>query len=370
MKNGQGGRWILLVVGVATFALIGAVQAVYGPALPVLARETGGTTAAASLIFSVHWLGCAGGVATMFALGPRMTPRVVLALLAAGAALLGAGLGWGMMLAGAVLAGFGQGCATVLFNPRLLSAFGPRGPAMLSLINAAFGAGSIVAPLIFVLLDGAYGPLFLALALAYLPVLALAQDRGAQAAAAAAPRGFRPDWTILAFGACAIGFEASLIGLGPAALVRAGLDEGTAAEAQSAFFMAFLAARLVLTALAHRVPAFPLLAVSLGGVALTMAGAVILPPQALFIASGAAAALLFPGYFVEAANRMGGDPRVSSVIVAAGMVGGITLPFALARLVDGFGPRGFFLLLALLAGVTAVAALAHMALRRADRKGA
>jgi len=370
MDDGQNGRWILLAAGVATFVLMGAVQAVYGPALPVLARETGSTTAAASLIFSVHWLGSAGGVAAMFALGPRVTPRVVLALLAAGTALLGAGLGWGVMLAGAALAGFGQGCAAVLFNPRLLAAFGPRGPAMLSLINAAFGAGAIVAPLIFVQLGGAYGPLFLGLALAYLVVLVLAQDRGARAAAAAAPRGFRPDWIILAFGACAIGFEASLIGLGPAALVRAGLTEAAAAQAQSAFFMAFLAARVVLTVVAHRVPAFGLFAVSVSGVALTMAAAVVLPPQALFIASGAAAATMFPGYFVEAANRMGGDPRVSSLIVAAGLVGGIGLPFVLARLVDGFGPRGFFLMLAVLAGAASVAALAHMALRRADRKGA
>ena len=38
-------------------------------------------------------------------------------------------------LVGALVFGAGYGCATAIFNPRMLQAFGPRGPAMLSLLN-------------------------------------------------------------------------------------------------------------------------------------------------------------------------------------------------------------------------------------------
>jgi MFS transporter, FHS family, glucose/mannose:H+ symporter len=42
--------------------------------------------------------------------------------------------------------------STAVFNPRVLSAFGSTGPSMLSLLNATFGVGPIVAPLVFVAL--------------------------------------------------------------------------------------------------------------------------------------------------------------------------------------------------------------------------
>lgn len=37
-------RGVLLAAGMAVFVLMGAVQAVYGPALAVIARETGGAS--------------------------------------------------------------------------------------------------------------------------------------------------------------------------------------------------------------------------------------------------------------------------------------------------------------------------------------
>ncbi len=363
MSDESKGRMVLLVAGMATFLLMGALQAIYGPALPVLARETGRDLAEVSILFTVHWVGSAGGVAAMFALGPRVTPRRVVLILALGALLLGAGLGWNAMLAGAVASGFGQGCAAVVFNPRLLAAFGRRGPAMLSLINAVFGAGAIVAPLAFVAVGGAYGLVFLSLAAALAVVAVGAQDV-ARVAPSDRGHGLRPDLAILAFGAMGIGLEASLIGLGPAALVRSGVSETHAAELLSAFFLAFLLARLALTVTAHLIAPFRLYLLSVAGVAASMAAALILSPGLMFVLSGAAAATIFPGYFVAATARMGSDPRVSPLIVAGGLVGGIGMPFALARLAPMLGERGFFLVLALLATAVLVAAGLQIALSR------
>ncbi|WP_149141375.1 MFS transporter [Gemmobacter caeruleus] len=369
MTDTAGDRILLLAVGLVTFFLMGGLQAVYGPALPMLARETGQSVAQVSGLFTVHWLGSAGGVALTFVLGTRITPRVVVLLLAAGAALLGAGAGWPVTLAGAALSGMGQGGAAVVFNPRLLASFGARGPAMLSLTNAVFGGGAILAPMALVVLGGAYGLIFLSLAVGFALLVAVARDAGQPAMAAAAPA-FRPDLAILAFGACGIGLEAALIGLGPAALVRAGASEVQGAEAMSAFFIAFLLARIGLTFAAHRIAPFALYALSVGGVALCMAAAVVLPPYWMFVLAGGFAGMIFPGYFVEAARRMGQHPRVSPLIVAGGLVGGISLPFLLARLTEGMGQRGFFQVMAGLAIAVTVAALLALVLRRAPLPGA
>ena len=363
MTEAAQGRMLLLMVGIATFFFMGGLQAVYGPALPVLAREMQVSLAEVSVLFTVHWVGSAGGVAAMFLLGNRMTPRRLLLALLTGAVLLGAGLGWGATLAGAFMAGLGQGCAAVVFNPRLLAAFGARGPAMLNLINAVFGAGAILAPLAFVAVGGAYGLVFLALALAFALTLIRARDVcRVEVPVGGAP--LRPDFTILTLGAFGIGFEASLIGLGPAALVRAGATEVHAAGLLSAFFVTFLIARVVMTLVAHMIGSFAQYVLSVAGVALTMAGAVVLPPDWLFVLSGAFAATIFPAYFVEGVARMGSGPRVAPLIIAGGLVGGIGMPFVLARVTEGLGPRGFFLVLAVMATAVVIGALASRVLNR------
>lgn len=359
MTEAAKGRMQLLGVSLVLFTLMGALQAIYGPALPMLARETGRPLAEVSVVFTVHWVGSAAGVGVMFLLGPRITPRVVAMALMLGAGLLGSGLGWGVTLAGASLAGFGQGCAAVVFNPRLLSVFGARGPAMLSLINAIFGAGAIVGPLVLVLVGGAFGLVFLSLAVAFALLLPVAQDLGwAKLASGQAP--FRPDPAILAFGACGIGFEAALIGLGPAALVRSGATETQGAEAMSAFFMAFLLARLALTFVAHRIAPMVLYLFSVAGVALCMGLALWMPPYWPYVLSGGFVALVFQAYFVEATLRMGQNPRVSPAIIAGGLCGGISLPFVLAQVTEAMAPGGFFLLMAVMSALVTCVALVSL----------
>lgn len=343
-------RMILLGAGMGTFFLLGIVQAVYGPALPIIARETGMALPEVSVLFTAHWIGAAVGVAAMFLIGARLTPRWLLLLLAAGAGLMGAGLGWPAMLAGAGLAGFGQGCGAVLFNPRLLAAFGARGPAVLSFINALYGAGAILGPLALTAAGGAYGLVFLALAMACALLWPGARDVGR----VPTPGGggpLRVDWAILALGAAGLGFETALIGLGPAALVGAGESETRAAGLTSGFFVAYLLARLLLTFAAHRIAAYRLLLLALAGVGATMGLALAWPAWG-FVLSGAFAAMIFPGYFVEGVRRMGGDPRVSPLIVGGGLVGGIVLPVLLARLAGG---AGFFPMMAALAGAALLA---------------
>lgn len=352
----------LLAAGVLTFVLMGAGQSLYGPALPAFSRMFAISTGQAGLLVSAHWIGCGIGVGGMFFRSAGVSPRFVLVLMAAGAGLLATGLGWWITLAGALVFGAGYGCATVVFNPRVLRAFGARGPAMLSLLNATFGIGAILAPLMFVALGNDPLRSFAVAAGLAVAVFAIAGPAGrtdtAHVVAAAPP--FRPHWPALAFGAVAIAVEACLIGLGPTALIKAGLGEAVAAKLLSAFFLAFLAARVLLIFTAHLMRSFTLYTTAVGGACLGALAAALWLPGPAFVVMGFFAGLFFPGEYVTAARKMGDSPKVPPTIIAAGLVGGIFAPLALAPFLAGMGERGFFWVTAAVTGALTVAALARL----------
>ncbi len=353
----------LLFAGVTTFTLMGAGQSLYGPALPAFAREFGLTLGQAGWLVSALWIGSALGVAVMFFRGRSITPRHALGAMAVGAALIAAGLGWMPTLVGSVIFGTGYGVSTVVFNPRVLRAFGVKGPSMVSLLNAMFAVGAIAAPLIFVAL-GSDPHLCFAIVAGLCVMIWLAAGttgRAEDASAATATKPYRFRAGLLCFGVVCIGVEACLIGLGPTALIAAGADEVTAARALSGFFVAFLIARTVLVFTAHLLPPFGIYAGAMAGAALCATAATLLPAVPFFIAMGAFAGLFFPGFFVTASRIMGDDPRVTPTIIAAGLVGGITSPVLLGQLVAGMGERGFF---QVVAAVTVAAAVVSLLLLR------
>ncbi|MDT8857493.1 hypothetical protein RNZ50_21105 [Paracoccaceae bacterium Fryx2] len=353
----------LLVVGLLSFVLMGAGQSMYGPALPAFARmfALGGNEVA--LLVSAHWVGAAVGVTAMFLRADKVTPRLMLALMALGAGMVASGLHWGLVLLGAVVFGAGYGGSTTIYNRRFLMRFGARGPAMLSLLNAVFGIGAIGAPLAFVALGSdtrlAYG---LVAVLTGLAVLGAGAAGPAEPATATAGRfSFRPG--ILTFGALAIGVEASLIGLGPVALIAAGETEARAAELLSLFFVAFLAARLGLVWVSGALAPFTLFTLALGLAGGLALGAAMVDAALFFVALGVCAGMFFPAFYVCASVRMGDDARVSATIIAAGLAGGIVCPLLLGVLMARFGDAVFFWVIAgmtLAAFVAGVLALGRM----------
>jgi hypothetical protein len=348
----------LLFVGVATFVVMGAGQALFGPALPVYGRSFALGEGETGLLVSVLWIGCFLGVALMYFKGAAMTPRHALVAMAFGAAGM-AGFGWWLTLAGALVFGFGYGMSTAVFNPRVMRAFGVYGPSMLSLLNATFGVGAIVAPLAFVWIGSDPAWAFGAVAVVTAVIWLFAGPAGREGAAPAGEvRAFRPHWGILAFGMVAIGMEASLAGLGPTALIRAGVAEARASELLSAFFVVFLLARVALIFVAHRIAPFLLFTVAVGSAAIFSLGAVFVSPSVFFVAMGASTGVFFPGFYVTASGKMGEDIRVPPVIVASGLVGAIGAPLILAPLIAGMGERGFFWISAGIMLALTVAALA------------
>lgn len=353
----------LLIAGVATFVMMGAGQALYGPALPVYVRDFSLTEGEAGLFVALLWVGCFLGVAVMYLKGALIGPRHTLVVMAAGTGIMAAGPNWWLTLAGGVLFGVGYGMATAVFNPRVMRAFGAAGPSMLSLLNATFGVGAIAAPLAFVWLGSDPAWAFGIVAVAILGIWVFAGPAGREAAAPAGEvKAFRPHWPILGFGLVAIGMEASLAGLGPTALIQAGVEEHLASQLLSAFFVVFLLARVALIFVAHRVEPFVLYTVAVGSAALFALGAVFVSPAYFFVAMGASAGVFFPGFYVTASCKMGEDLRVPPTIVASGLVGAICTPLILAPLSAQMGERGFFVLASVILVAVSLAAL--LSLRR------
>ena len=353
----------LLFAGVATFVLMGAGQALFGPALPVYVRDFSLSETEAGLFVALLWVGCFLGVGIMYFRGAQVGPRHTLAVMAAGTGLMAVSPNWVLTLAGGVVFGMGYGMATAVFNPRVMRAFGAKGPSMLSLLNATFGVGAIAAPLVFVWLGSDPAWTFGVVAVALLAIWVLAGPAGREGTAPeGAVKPFRPHWGILAFGAFAIGMEVSLAGLGPTALIRAGIEEVRASQLLSAFFVIFLLARVALIFIAHRVEPFLLYTLAIGSAAVFAFGAAVWSPAICFVAMGASAGVFFPGYYVTASGKMGEDIRVPPTIVASGLVGAIVTPLILAPLVADMGERGFFWVMAALLGTAT--ALALVSLRR------
>lgn len=349
----------LLLTSIASFILMGAGTALYGPALPVFARSFGLHIGTAGLLISAHWIGCALGVAAMFFIGARATPRLVVALMTLGVGLMALGIGWTLTILGALMFGAGYGCATVVFNPRMLRAFGARGPAMLSLLNATFGIGAIGAPLVFVALGN--DPV---LSFAICAALGIAITLGAGPAgrdatvvAATSTMPFRLNLPMLVFGAVAISVEACLTGLGPTALINAGLSETLAAQLLSAFFFAFLAARLCLMLVAALLPAFTLFTLALVGACASATIAALWLPGIGFVALGFFAGMFFPTEYVTATRKMGDNPKVAPTIIGAGLVGGVFAPLLMSPFLDTMGPHGFFWVIACTTGLLALGAV-------------
>lgn len=355
----------LLFAGVATFVMMGAGQALFGPALPVYVRDFALSESEAGLFVALLWVGCFLGVALMYFKGAMIGPRHTLAAMAIGAGGMAASPGWWLTLAGGVVFGIGYGMATAVFNPRVMRAFGPKGPSMLSLLNATFGVGAIAAPLAFVWLGSDPRWAFGLVAVVILGIWALAGPTGREGVAPAGEvKAFRPHWGILGFGLVAIGMEASLAGLGPTALIRAGIAETRASELLSAFFVVFLLARVGLIFIAHRVEPFVLYTAAVGSAAIFALGAIFLSPAIFFVALGASAGVFFPGFYVTAAGKMGEDIRVPPTIVASGLVGAIGAPLVLAPMSAALGDRGFFWLIAgILLALTAAALLSLRRMR-------
>ena len=359
------GPWKALTLGTGFFAfsLIGIAQALFGPSLPAFERLYELGAGASGLILSAHWVGAFVSVSASAIRLPvymlRWRPAVGVASVILGSAAISSTTSWEVALFGAALNGCGYGLLTVGFNGFAAASFGERSPVVLNLLNSVFGIGAIGAPLLLVWLSGRPDAAFLAISLfarAILPFARASDDRGPDIAERGEPLSVlfgRYRW-ILALMALGVGIEISAVGWGATVLVAQGMVEADAAVYTSLFYVAFTLMRLTAVglSLAVRPGRLVLAGLLVGGLCLLATFNPNLAPYA-FILSGAAISLIFPNMFAWLAKPMVASPRLSSLLVGVGMVGGIAIPAIAGLVISVGGEQGAFFFLGTLALVGA-----------------
>ena len=252
-------RRAVLWAAIAAFFLIGAVQALYGPAFPLLRERFGIGLEQVSIVVSAQFLGAFAGIVLsgffLRALGYRRVLLAACVALALGVGVVAVAPVWLAVLGGAVLAGIGAGLLNVTGNLLIAVAFRPTAAPALNIINAAFGVGAVVGPLLVTVTEPHYGWAFAAAAL--VAILLLPWFTRLSVPGAAPPeRGAAPvAWGSLAAFVLLYGFYVSAAG-GVTAWATAYLTPsfGTRAAAfTSLYWLAITAGRLLAAPLSARI---------------------------------------------------------------------------------------------------------------------
>ncbi|MFC6801455.1 MFS transporter [Deinococcus caeni] len=145
----------LLATGTAAFFTLGLIQAMYGPSFPLFQARYGVSTAGVGVIASAHFLGSAVAPPLVGLLLRRLSVRAGMSfsLLVLAAGMLGVVFApsWALAVAAAFVGGLGLGGVSACLN----AAYASVGARAVNLVNAVFGVGSMVSPLLVAGLTGA-----------------------------------------------------------------------------------------------------------------------------------------------------------------------------------------------------------------------
>jgi MFS transporter, FHS family, glucose/mannose:H+ symporter len=386
----------------AAFVLIGAMQALYGPAIPAFRSRFGVSPSVAGLGLSADFAGALAGVVLYHLLWSRLGDR---RLLAASYALAGVGTAgfalapslpgpsWTVALTAALVTGFGSGGIDYGLNHLFAIGFGRRSAAMLNLLNAFFGVGAVIGPALIGAVGAARYPwLFGGVAAAtvlLIPTLAgVHPDRAGDPApeehfpdikgspgSPSPPSRRRTGLIVAAFVALYVLYVAIESGVGgwePTHLEAIGYPATVAATATSAFWLALTAGRFIAVPLSLRWPAPAFVTGCCAG----MAGFLLLAtvPAAAPWAYGGLGFMCAPIWATGLPWLTRAAPRVaaaSAYVMATSMLGGIVFPPLLGRAIEVAGVRSVPLILCLVAAAcTALSLWLVRATRGAPAAGA
>ncbi|WNZ07971.1 MFS transporter [Streptomyces sp. 11x1] len=384
-----------VVASCVGFVLIGALQALYGPAIPAFRDAHDLSPSAAGLGLSAHFIGGVVGVLLFDRLFGRMGNRRILGasylLMALGAAGFALAPNWPAGLVAALLAGLGFGGIDYGLNQLFAVGFGHRSTAMLNILNAHFGIGAILGPALIAAVGAEHYPaLFLAFAAANLPLLLClrgVRDQVSPPASAAPATTTAPDAArapataaggsvlgrslgsvlavFVALYVLHVGIEAGVGGWEPTHLETVGYGAGAAATATAVYWLMMTVGRFLVAPIALRHSPQTIITVSCAGmtVCLLLASVPSLAPYA-YAGVGLFIAPIFPTglpWLNAAAPRA---RRAGALVIAASMIGGVAAGPALGKAIEWSGVRAVPLLLG---AVSAVCLAATLWLIRATR---
>jgi fucose permease len=333
---------------------MGATVAIYGPTIPAFRSTFHITAAAAGLLLSGHFVGSLAGTLSPSVLPGRLrSPRLVagasVVCFALGCLAIAAAPTWPGAVAGAVVEGAGWGGLVIVFNSLFSSGFGPRSPAMLTLLNAVYGIGAIIGPVMAGLLAAGHfrGPFLTAgiAALVLLPLtVALPRTElpriphvGAQALSAT-----RLPLVLVAFMAALFlygGLEAGIGAWMATHLIATGLSVAAAATATSLFWAAYTTGRLMAASLSVVVTPPQLVIACVGAVSVLVLLARIGPAApVVYTVCGLLVGPIFPMSLAWSARVFHASQRITALIISGDLLGGVLLSFLLGRLITATAP--------------------------------
>ncbi len=370
---------VAVVASCVGFVLIGALQALYGPAIPAFRREFGLSPSAAGMGLSAHFAGGFAGVLLFDRLYGRIGNRRLLGcsylLMAVGAAGFALAPDWPSALAMALLAGLGFGGLDYGLNQLFAIGFGHRSTAMLNVLNAHFGVGAMLGPAVVGVIGADHYPaVFLGFALVTLPLLLClrgVRDRSPKPGDAAGESGVlgRSLGSVLAVFVALyvlhVGIEAGVGGWEPTHLESVGYGAGFAATATSVYWLMMTVGRFLVVPIALRFSAQAIITVSCAGMTgcLLLATVPGLAPYA-YAGVGLFIAPIFPTGLPWLNRAVPQARRAGATVIAASVAGGVVAGPALGKAIEWSGTRAVPLLLS---GVSALCLAATLWLIRATR---
>lgn len=373
-----GGRPAFTVVAFAgscvAFVVIGAFQAVYGPAIPEVRARYGVGLGAAGFSLSAHFAGALLGVLAFHLGRGRLSNRRLLGgsylLMAAGGLAFATAPTWPLALAGTFVVGLGFGGVDYGLNQLVAVGFGRRSPAMLNLLNAHFGVGAVVGPaLIGWLGAGNYPGIVAGLSLTCLAIMAtlggVAATRPAAAGAEPAKVGGPRVWPIVAafvgVYVLHVAIETGVGGWEPTHLAFIGYPAAVAATATSGYWLAMTVGRFAVIPVSLRWSASQILlgcCVGIAGFSLLAAVPAVAPLA--YLGVGLAIAPIFPTCLPWLTRAVPSVAAAGAYVIAASMVGGVVFPPLLGSAIDLLGVGALPAVLGALAvGCAALAVWLH-----------
>src|SRR5580693_2728375 len=331
------------VAGFAVFVLLGVVIASYGPSIPHITHRFHLSVSVAGLVVTANFMGEVIGLLSMgltharWRLGPR---------LAVGATLFGVGLlaaavapTWPLLLLAVFVLGIGAGGLVVLINLYYATRFGRRSPAMLGLVNTAYGVGTFLGPALLGL-TGGYSIVFAVVGagvLVCVVFLRRAVDEETAPAVTPPELSARTLGLVATFALMLLVYEGLEAGVGTweaTDLISLGWSAQFAAGATSVYWGAFTLGRVLTAPLAVQwspqrilVPAFVISVVLLLGIRAGIA------PPLLFALVGLCAAPVFPVVVSWMTRVIPNATTLVTYAILGAVIGSALIPAVLGGLI-------------------------------------
>ena len=346
--------------GFVGFTLIAALVAMFGPSFPSLQAHFAISKAQVGLSLTAHFIGTfVGTLAAVFFRRWRLRLRLLMcsSIFVLGSFTIAFAPAWWVFLAGIAFRGFGAGLYFTDINGLFASGFGRRSAAILGLVNAAYGAGSFLGPLIVGLFSGDYRlPFmlgsFLSLILLMMAFLSPNVDASHQTTERqlTAPYGLVILFVLMLF--CSGGIENGLGAWMATHFIFEGISVQTAANYTGMYWAAETIGRVLMTPLALRLSPFQLLVAgfSLEAVLLLLAHSAGFTVSS-YILAGFSVAPLFTSGLAWMAKALPGFSLATVFGLAGSAMGAALSSPLLGQFIEWFSPS---ILPSMLLGITLI----------------